>query len=366
MKKTVYHLAKRLGLFALSRRLMRRRLLILCYHGFEVADESGFIPGTFMRADTFERRLAQLRRSGHPVLPLPDAIERLQAGTLPDNAVCITLDDGFVSTGTIAAQALAKAGFPSTLYVTTYYVEKQVPIFNLVVQYMFWKTSRKQVELEGGDYGIEGRFDLTDPAIVQALRTAIIEHGNSRSAAMRERICRKLGLLLGIDYAAIVRDRRFSLMTPAELQHVERLGMDVQLHTHRHCLPAGDRSAAMREVLENARALQRMLGKECLHLCYPSGKWQPHQLEWLQELGIVSATTCDRGMNHANVHPLALYRFVDSEAVSDIEFEAELAGFAELLRILSGRQRRSARLRRLINAVGDPVGIPEPSRASAA
>lgn len=366
MKKAVYRLAKYLGLFALSRRLMRRRLLILCYHGFEVADESGFIPGTFMRADTFQRRLAQLQHSGHPVLPLDDAIEHLQSGTLPDNAVCITLDDGFVSTGAIAAPALAKAGFPSTLYVTTYYVDKQVPIFNLVVQYMFWKTSRKQLVLEGADCGIEGCFDLTEPKTVEALRTAIIHHGNACSVAVRERICRKLGLLLGVDYALIVRDRRFSLMTPTELQHVERLGMDVQLHTHRHCLPAGDRNAAMREVLENARALQRMLGKECVHLCYPSGEWQPHQLEWLQELGIVSATTCDTGMNHADVHPLALYRFVDSESVSDIEFEAELAGFAELLRILSGRQRQSTRIRRPLRTFGEPAGAPEPNRASAA
>lgn len=346
MRPAIYYIAKYLGLFFLSHWLMRKRLLILCYHGFETADESDFMPGVFMRASTFQRRLELLKRLGHPVLPLDNAIERLQANSLPNNAVCITLDDGFVSTGRIGAPALAAAGLPSTLYVTTYYVGKQRPIFNLVVQYMFWKTSKRQIVLDQPDWGVSGSALLTQPEVVDRLCAAIIDHGERRSVEEREQICQQLGQILGVDYQAIVQDRRFTLMAAAELQHVQRLGMDIQLHTHRHQLPAEDEGAAAQEIAENTAALHRMLGKECVHFCYPSGLWQPHQLEWLQHLHIASATTCERGMNHAGTHPLALYRYLDSENISDIEFEAELAGFIELLRIVTGRQRRKDRLRK--------------------
>jgi hypothetical protein len=42
-------------------------------------------------------------------------------------------------------------------------------------------------------------------------------------------------------------------------------------------------------------------------------------------------------MNSADTHPLELRRFLDSEAISPIRFEAEVSGFLDLLRRLAGR-----------------------------
>jgi len=74
------HTARACGLFALARRLTARRLRILCYHGIALEDEAEFQPMLFMRAETFRSRLEQLSRSGYPVLPLGDALERLRRG----------------------------------------------------------------------------------------------------------------------------------------------------------------------------------------------------------------------------------------------------------------------------------------------
>ncbi len=87
-----------------------------------------------------------------------------------------------------------------------------------------------------------------------------------------------------------------------------------------------------RELVENAEILEPIAGRKLTHFCYPSGDLSAQQTEWLGELGIESATTTRHGFNHPDTPKMLLNRFLDSETISDIEFEAELCGFFETLR----------------------------------
>jgi len=255
IKTLIFHLAKLMGLFALARRITRRGLRILCYHSFSTDSDAAhrFRPGTFMRPQTFRRRIDVLARMKLPVLPLHDALNRLRDGTLPPCAV---------------------AG--------------------------------------------------------------------------------KLGNRLGVPYDEIVGGRVFSIMTADEIREAVRAGIDIQLHAHRHRLP-DDPEAARREIRENRAVLEPLVaqpppagnvaqappaGSVALlrHFCYPSGVWNAGHFAALRDVGILSATTCEAGLNYAHTPPLALRRFLDGEQVSDIEFEAELSGFSELLRRVFRRQ----------------------------
>ena len=95
LKVLFFHLSRACGLFHLSRFLMRRRLLILCFHGIALDDEANFRPMLFMRESQFRRRLETIRQHGFPVLSLPAALDALEDGSLPRNALSITIDDGF-------------------------------------------------------------------------------------------------------------------------------------------------------------------------------------------------------------------------------------------------------------------------------
>jgi peptidoglycan/xylan/chitin deacetylase (PgdA/CDA1 family) len=360
MKILVYYAAKHLGLFRLSRWLFRSRLLILCYHGFEIADEAAFMPGVFMRQGTFARRLQALAAGGHPVLPLAEALERLAAGMLPDNTICLTIDDGFYSVFDKAAPLLSKHGFPSTLYVTSYYVEKGTPVYRLVIQYLLWKTKQKTVSIEPARWGLRGSYSVVDPVARAELCRRLIEYGEKHcNESARQQLCHELGELLGVSYQEILDDRRLSLLTPAEIRRLHQRGMDIQLHTRRHQLCGENKQDLVTEVVENAHDLHAILPKPYAHFCYPSGAWQPHHPQWLEALGIASATTCDSGMNTAATNRLALYRVLDSESLSDIVFEAEISGFGELVRILSGRRRRSdaRRQRAAVPSAAFPLGV---------
>jgi peptidoglycan/xylan/chitin deacetylase (PgdA/CDA1 family) len=343
LKEAVLHASKRLGLFALARRLTRRGLRILCYHGFELADETRFRPKLFVTLPDFAERMKLLADRGYPVLELGEALERLASNSLPPSAVVITIDDGFHSVRAAAA-ILGRHRFPATVYVSTYYVQKQAPIFRLAVGYMCSRTTVKQVETRGRDWLPDGVLNMDDPVCRERVARTVIEFGERRcTQARREQICRALGRLLHVDYDRILETRILSLMTRDELQELRRFGVGVQLHTHRHRFPADDEAAAAAEILENRRALQELLGGAYDHFCYPSGLYERRQWPWLERLGVLSATTCEPGLNYPDTPRLALRRFLDDSQVSVITFEAELSGFLELARRARAQVARLSR-----------------------
>ena len=341
-KIVVLFLCRALGLFRLARWATRKRLGILCYHGFELQDETKFRPKLFMTRAQFEQRLATIQRCGYTVLPLDEAVDRLYAGTLPANALAITVDDGFHSFYRLAVPVLQAYGYAATVYVTSYYVQKGNPVFRLVVQYMFWKTAGKRLLAVPLPWSSLREVDLADPA--QALRMCwdCIAYGERAcTEEMRCALCVQLGVWLQVPYAGIVDTKILSLMAPHEIQSLAARRIDVQLHTHRHVFPSQDRASAEREIADNRAALQAWLPGQSAghfaHFCYPSGQWNPAQWAWLDALQVKSATTCLAGQNTRRTPPHALRRFLDGQHIHPLEFEAALSGFSGGLRGLLGR-----------------------------
>ena len=332
VRSVVLHAARVCGVFELCRRRTRRALRILCYHGGAIHDEHRYSPGTFIRDTVFRRRMAHVQSKGYPIVPLADAVERLRAGTLPDYATVITIDDGWVGTHERLLPVLESHGFESTLYVTSYYVEKQTQVFNMFVGYLLWKHADQSVNLHALDSSLEGVFALGDVSARDRAFRLIDEFGQQLpDAAARQALAERLATLLGnTDLERC--PRLFSLMSPDEVRDAQARGMDIQLHTHRHHLPADSEAAMNQELDDNAASLGRITDKSFDHFCYPSGIYEDVQLPWLTARGLATATTVAHGFNYPETPHLELRRLLDSDAFSDIEFEAELCGFFEVFR----------------------------------
>ena len=333
IKRLFLHICRALGLFMLARHRVRRKLLIFCYHGFQVCDESDFRPGLFITPERFQRRMSLIGKYNFSVLSLSEALEKMFSGKLPDNAATITIDDGFASTHSLAYPVLQSHGYPATVYVTTYYVNKDAPIFRLAVQYLFWKSDIGKADFREISWAPNQDLDLGDELTTERLMWQCIQYGEHEcSEERRHELLAEMSELLKVNLSEIWDSRMLSLMNPAEISDLAKNGIDIQLHTHRHHFPAEDEGTARKEIEENIAVLGPITGHDLEHFCYPSGEWDIRQWDWLDSLKLQSATTCEPGYNDSDTHKFALKRFLDKEDLSEIEFLSEISGFSDILR----------------------------------
>jgi peptidoglycan/xylan/chitin deacetylase (PgdA/CDA1 family) len=306
-------LARPTGLAAITRAATRRQLRILCYHGLWVTPGVPFGNCTFIDPAQFESRMRRLKRSGHPVVPLGEAVARLAADDLPDAAVVITIDDGWASTFTHMLAVLEALELPATLYAATWYSQHRLPVVNVAVDYL--RTAA-------------GRPDIDVTAQIAAIEALPL---GERLAALRA-----LGQQLGVSEAWL-ETRQFEFMTAGELAEAHRRGLDIQLHTHRHVEIADGLDRLAQEIADNRAFLSAALpGARFEHFCFPSGSFHPGAGAILAAHGVVTATLCDQGLNAADADPLALRRLLDGRDVSDEQFDAYLSGVLHFVGRLRG------------------------------
>jgi peptidoglycan/xylan/chitin deacetylase (PgdA/CDA1 family) len=314
------------------RRLVRKNLLILCYHGFARDDEAEFNPGMFMRRETFAQRMVFLKLTGWPILTLADALERLEADDLPAGAVVLTADDGWVGTVDIAEELLFPLGFPMTNYVTTHYVTRRFPVSNVMLAYLLWKgrgalTSSRTLDIGGERFS----FDSAEPS---KLQRALLDLSSGLSAAERDRLNECVASEIEVDYTELKVNKLLHLMDPAEVKRAEHAGVDIQLHGDRHLggRMLDDEELFKQEIQANRQTLSHMVASTLDHFCYPSGAFHPRQERWLSDLEVRSAVTCQPGLNRFNTNRYGLMRYLDREDISLNRFVLELSGLRELVR----------------------------------
>ena len=336
IKNIVFFASKYLGLFAISRWILRNKVRVLCYHAFTTIDEHLNVPGLFIEPDVFAKRLNYLKRKGYRVIGLDEADQELSNGVKANNRVVITIDDGFVSVLKKAAPILKQYDFPSTLYLTSYYFDKNCPVFTLAVGYMLWKT-----RLSNADFSllqIPALSAYKDCSLSETnknkIAIAIKQYGQAlKGNQKRVELLEKLGGILQVDYHQLNKDRLFNLVNKQELNELQQHGVDIQLHTHRHTFPV-DQEIAEKEIRDNKNAINPLLEKPMQHFCYPSGVWSERHWGALSKEQVRTATTCQIGLVDEKTPRFAWPRILESSRVSQIDFEAEVSGFNELLRMV--------------------------------
>jgi peptidoglycan/xylan/chitin deacetylase (PgdA/CDA1 family) len=333
MKEIIFRAAKAAGGFALARRALRKHLRILAYHGIWTTPGFQYGDRLFIPPQQFERRMRWLKHSRYPVLPLDQAVADLAQQKLPDNAVVITIDDGWRSTYTHMLPVLESLGLPATVYVTTWYVVNRAPVLNVGLNYVVQSSPLSRFEwknpVSGGRVEVDLATDGSRERAVQMLSAGLEELPflADRVAEFRE-ICR----LAAVPTEPWWSDGQFHLMSLDEIRDARARGLDVQLHTHRHRNVQGHKDALVTELADNRAVLSQACGDDRLsHFCYPSGMVDLGVVDLLAACGVRSAATCDIGLNAPAADPYALRRFLDGRSVSDTEFDAYLSGASDIL-----------------------------------
>lgn len=329
-KLKVLAAAKCAGLFARARQRSTRAIRILCYHGIWLGDDAFAGDAMFMHAPVFIRRLELIREWGYPVISLREAVDALKHRlTLPPNSIVITIDDGWYGTYAHMLPALQRQSMPATLYCDTANLESGRIIPNVFARYLIPIAVANPTKHRAPD------------AACEKLRQQALDMTCDYDARLHA--ANELANRLDIDMSHYRDARAFQYMTKAELQDAHRLGLDVELHTHNHTLHDMSEASIAREILQNRASLSATLGRSAdtfTHFCYPSGRANVSAARIMNGLGLASSTTTQQGLAWPNVNHHLIPRLLDNENLSELEFEAELSGFADVLRRFTSRLSR--------------------------
>lgn len=334
VKTSLFRGAWKFGLLrAIQQSSWRRdRLLILCYHGISLIDEHDW-SSLYVSPNHFEARLELLQSLGVRIAPLDQALTELAEGRLAGPTVALTFDDGTADFALRAAPLLVKYCMPATVYLTTYYAQRQLPVFDPWAAYMMWKGAGKRADLGplGHVTALPARADAVGRDQLHArLRATCADR--LMSADEKDAVLRTLCTSLDISYDEHCRQRFIHVMNANEVRSLSRDLVDFQLHTHRHRSPT-DRSDFHAELDQNQRGIELATGDTSprKHFCYPSGVYSPALRENVARYNLLSATTCDPGLASPSSDRLLLPRFIDTMSVSDATFAAWVTGGAALL-----------------------------------
>ncbi|MCU0646920.1 MAG: polysaccharide deacetylase family protein [Gemmatimonadaceae bacterium] len=329
----MYRLGDAVGLprIAAGSRWRQARLLILCYHGVSIDDEHLWSP-LYISPSLLDRRLRDLRRGGYAIIPLADAVRALYAGELPPRAVALTFDDGLHDFAVQAAPLLAAYDAPATVYVSTYHVRRQLPVFDIAVSYVLWKGAGRTVTLP--DIGERLQIpSWSEHAARERLGVRLNDHARARGWSVQDKheYLRQLAAVLHVDFDRLVAMRLLHVMSDAQLLALDHDRIDLQLHTHRHVTPVSA-DQLRRELDDNRDVLRAVRPLASLqHFCYPSGLHVGIDPAWLTACGILTATTGHPAIASRADGPLLLPRFVDTESNSDAKFAAWISGWGAWL-----------------------------------
>lgn len=281
-----------------------------------------------MSSERFHSRMTLLARLGYKTIPLDEACQRLKAGTLDAHHVVITIDDAWFGTYQHMLPALKKHGFSATIYVPTEQVLRSQPVLHLLVAYMVERGEEGKARSD--IFPKEDISGLKDPQLTQKILKSLV----SLTDDEREKELERIGTILKVDYLRLRSARVFEPMSEIELREASANGLALELHTHTHRMHGSDPELVRSEVTLNREHLTAITGQnseEFRHFCYPSGEYHSSIFPVLRQMGIHSATTTRIGLNPPRANLMELKRIMDTESMSDLDFEAHLCGFWAIL-----------------------------------
>jgi len=266
LKDRMAQFSEKTGFVKLVGRVLRprdNRAAILAYHHLS-ANGNAVLPG--LPVEMFYRQVSWLKRNCD-VVPLSQLVTDLREGRDLSGKIVLTFDDGYASFFRYAFPILHAYHLPATLFVTTDFLDGQIPWYDKL-RYILYETEERTFEFAVN--GAVHRFALEDAA--------------GRSRAYRE-LKRMLGSLPPqkrqtrlLDLQVVLQVEDFSPLVGAtmnweQLQLISWAGIEIGGHTVTHpSLSQISVEEQQREVMQCKRQLEQALNLPVRHFCYPTGK----------------------------------------------------------------------------------------------
>ncbi len=277
------------------------RLSISIYH--RVQEEDDELLGISASAISFDLHVKHLAEHFN-VLPLHEAVQRLQNRTLPSRAACITFDDGYADNEEIALPILQKHGVSATFFVATGFINGGIMWNDVVIEWMRRAPvdSLDLTEMDLGKHEINTLLQRRE-----ALRSLI----NNLKYLPFEIRKQKIDQLCSLIPVSLPENL---MMTSEQVMNLHRAGMGIGGHTTNHPILARlTNEAVYSEIAENKETLEHIINSPVRLFAYPNGKpnqdYLPDHIEIIKSLGFDAACTTAMGAAKSGCDVYQLPRF---------------------------------------------------------
>ncbi|HET9768749.1 MAG TPA: polysaccharide deacetylase family protein, partial [Thermoanaerobaculia bacterium] len=283
-----------------SHRPARGPAAILAYHHV-----GGGTPDRWrVSADAFRAQMEELARERQP-LSLQGLVEALADGEVPEGAVVVTFDDGYLDTLTVAWPVLRELAIPATVFLTGEGLTVPQEPWWEVVDRVLVDGAPLPAELRLRELG--GRtFATTEAEGRHLAREALREELAATTLERRQRLLAEL-----VGWSGLTPSPRDShrLLTAAEARELATYA-DIGCHTTHHLWLPRQTPAVQRQELQAGRTtLEQLLGRPVTTLAYPYGAVDAATLDLARAAGFAAALTVRPGAVHAGADPLLLPRY---------------------------------------------------------
>jgi peptidoglycan/xylan/chitin deacetylase (PgdA/CDA1 family) len=225
------------------------------------------------------------------VMPLHEAVETMASGRMPPRAVAITFDDGYRSFHDLALPVLSEFNLPATVFVTTGHMDAHSSMWNDMILEAVRRLPPTSLDMRAFGLG-----ELPLNGIEQRRRAAarLTDCCKYLSPLEREAFTTRLQQLAG---TALQQD----LMLDADmLRTLTQHRIEIGGHTVSHpILTRLDDETARREIVDNKRQLEAIVGQPLRLFAYPNGKrstdYTAAHVRMLEEAGYSAAFNTEIG-----------------------------------------------------------------------
>lgn len=282
---------------------MSATLSILIYHRV-LARPDPLFPGE-VDEQLFERQLRLLKRFYAP-LPLAEAVQRLQDGSLPARAACITFDDGYADNAQVALPLLQRHGLHATFFIATGYLDGG-QMWNDTVIEAVRQAPAPVLDLRALGLDCLPVADLAQrQAAIATLLGQLKYLPFDRREQLAMRIRRQAGATAGPP----------AMLSTAQLRQLHAAGMELGAHTLSHpILSTLPEREARLDIANGKHQLESLIQAPVTVFAYPNGKagrdYGASHVAMVHSLGFKAAVATDWGVARpgAGLDLLQLPRF---------------------------------------------------------
>lgn len=241
----------------------------------------------------------------YKVIPLADAVQRLESGTLPAAAACITFDDGYADNLANAVPILRRHGLHATFFIATGYTDGGRMWNDSIVEAVRCVPAGT---LDWRSYGM-GQYLISDNddsrlRVFRAVRASL------KYLPFAERLARTK------DIAATVGLHEASnlMLTRDEIIELRNSGMSVGAHSVTHpILSTLDATDAAKEISDCRDHLTEWLGEPPELFAYPNGTpgkdYTARDVDLVRRYGYRAAVSTSGGFSMAETDLFQMPRF---------------------------------------------------------